>query len=249
MIKARGISKIYNGAAAVADVRLTLARGQILCFVGTNGSGRTTLLRILATQLKPTSGQLEIDGIDAIKHPFRARPKIGYIAQTQSFYDSMTVGEFLKFVAACQNEKRDKSSMLSEQPFDGLSSEMSLRSLSHGSRQKLAITAILIHKPSLLILDEPFNHLDPIAARQFRNLAKNFQAQGGTIVMACNQTAEIPGLCDEVAFMHRGKILETIQLSESRIDISDLFIDLVRRNGEEDGGVLSDGPGISSKKP
>jgi ABC-2 type transport system ATP-binding protein len=229
MIKSQGISKIYNGVAAVDEVDLTLARGQILGLVGTNGSGRSTLLRILATQLKPTSGRVEIDGIDALKHPFRARPKIGYIAQSQSFYDSMTVGEFLKFVAACQSEKRDKSSVLVEQPFEGLSPEMPLRSLSHGSRQKLALTAILIHRPSLLILDEPLNHLDPIAARQFQTLIRNFQAQGGSVVMACNRTEEIPSLCDQVAFMHRGKIRETIKLSGCSINISESFVELVTR--------------------
>jgi ABC-2 type transport system ATP-binding protein len=233
MIKAQGISKVYNGVPAVDNVDLTLARGQILGFVGTNGSGRSTLLRILATQLKPTSGRMEIDGIDALKHPFRARPKIGYIAQSQSFYDSMTVGEFLKFVAACQSEKRDKPPVLAEQPFEGLSAEMPLRSLSHGSRQKLALTAILIHKPSLLILDEPLNHLDPIAAKQFQSLVQNFQAQGGSIVMACNRTEEISALCDEVAFMHRGKILETIRLSGRGINISESFVELIKRYSAE----------------
>lgn len=229
MIKARGISKIYNGVAVVDDIDLALARGQILGLVGTNGSGRSTLLRILATQLKPTSGQIEINGIDALRHPFRARPKIGYIAQSQSLYDSMTVGEFLKFVAACQSEKRDKSSILAEQPFEGLSAEMPLRSLSHGSRQKLVLTAILIHKPSLLILDEPHNHLDPIAVGQFENLVKSFKSQGGTIIMACNRTTEIPALCDEVAFMHRGKILETMKLEGRDIDIAEIFVKLTKR--------------------
>ncbi len=212
MIKARGLTKIYSGAAALAEIDLNLARGQDLGLVGTNGSGRTTLLRILATQLKPTRGQLEIDGIDALKHPFRARPKIGYVAQSQSFYDSMNVGEFLKFVAACQNEKVDKTALLQTQPFEGLSAEMPLRNLSHGSRQKLALTAILIHKPSLLILDEPLTHLDPVAARQFHTLIKNFRLQGGTILMACNHTAEVPALCDEVAFMHEGRILQTVKI-------------------------------------
>jgi|WetSurSiteA1Bulk_404760.scaffolds.fasta_scaffold04218_2 ABC-2 type transport system ATP-binding protein len=233
MIKARQISKIYGGTAALSDVDLTLEHGQILGIVGTNGSGRTTLLRILATQLKPTSGQMEIDGIDALKHPFRARSKIGYIAQSQSFHDSMTVGEFFKFVASCQNEKLAKSSILAEQPFDGLSAEMPLRSLSHGSRQKLALTAILIHKPSLLILDEPLNHLDPIAAGQFQRLAKDFRFQGGTIAMACNRTADIPALCDEVAFMHQGRILQITKLAGLERDISEMFMELIKRDGEE----------------
>jgi ABC-2 type transport system ATP-binding protein len=233
MIKVQGISKIYNGVSALSDVNLTVAAGQVLGIVGSNGSGRTTLLRILATQLKPTAGQVHIDGIDAMKHPFRARPKIGYLAQSQSFYDSMTVGEFMKFVASCQNEKIDKSSMTEGQPFEGLSPELSLRALSHGSRQKLALTAILIHKPSLLILDEPMTHLDPIAIKQFHALVKNFQFQGGTILMACNRTGEIPALCDEVAFMHQGSILQTTRISGLNINVADMFMNLVNNKPKD----------------
>jgi ABC-2 type transport system ATP-binding protein len=240
MIRAQGLSKIYNNAAAIADIDLTVDRGKILGLVGTNGAGRTTLLRILATQLKPTSGQLEIDGINALRHPFRARPKIGYIGQTLSFYDSMNVGEFFKFVASCQNEKLDKADILSAQPFDGLNSEMLLRALSHGSRQKLALAAVLIHKPSLLILDEPMTHLDPVAVRQFHALAKSFQLQGGTIVMACNRTEDIPDLCDEVAFMHRGTILQTIKLTGLRIDIGETFVELIKKSGNDRNPISSE---------
>lgn len=247
MIKAQGISKIYHGVAAVDNVDITVVRGQVLGLVGTNGSGRSTLLRILATQLKPTSGQIEIDGIDTLKHPFRVRPKIGYIAQSQSFYDSMTVGEFLKFVAACQSEKRDRPSIFAYQPFDGLSAEMPLRSLSHGARQKLALTAITIHRPTLLILDEPHNHLDPIAIGQFEDLVQNFKAQGGTVIMACNRTTEIPALCDEVAFMHHGRILETMKLEGMRVNISEIFVDLIKGKGAGRAAVSGGPPGIPNK--
>jgi ABC-2 type transport system ATP-binding protein len=232
MILAQNITKVYNDIPALDDVSLTVAEGQVLGIVGTNGSGRSTLLRILATQLKPNSGQVEIAGINAIKHPFRARPKIGYIAQSQSFYDSMNVGEFLKFVAACQNEKLNKSEILEKQPFEGLSSELPLRALSHGCRQKLALTAVLIHKPAILILDEPMTHLDPVAVRQFHALVKNFQFQGGTIVMACNNTSELPALCDNIAFMHEGKILKTMNISGLQINVADLFLELVDKKSK-----------------
>jgi ABC-2 type transport system ATP-binding protein len=239
MIKAQGLSKIYSGVAAVADIDLTVDRGQVLGLVGTNGAGRTTLLRILATQLKPTSGQIEIDGINALRHPFRARPKIGYIGQTQSFYDSMNVGEFLKFVASCQNEKLDKAAILTAQPFDGLNAEMPLRTLSHGSRQKLALAAVLIHRPSLLILDEPMTYLDPVAVRQFHAMVKSFQLQGGTIVMACNRTEDIPDLCDVVAFMDRGRILQTIKLAGLGINIAETFVELIEKSGSDRNPISS----------
>jgi ABC-2 type transport system ATP-binding protein len=231
MIEARGLSKVYGGAAAVTDIDLTVERGRIWGLVGTNGSGRSTLLRILATQLKPTGGQIKIDGTDALKHPFRVRSKIGYIAQTQSFYDSMNVGEFFKFVASCQSEKVDAADVLAAQPFNGLSLDMPIRSLSHGSRQKLALAVILIHKPSLLILDEPMTHLDPVAVRQFHKMVKCFQLKGGTIIMACNRTEDIPDLCDDVAFMHQGRILRSMKLEGCKIDIAQTLIELTDRSG------------------
>jgi ABC-2 type transport system ATP-binding protein len=232
MINARGISKLYGGVAALASVDLTLARGRVLGLVGTNGSGRTTLLKVLATQLKPSSGQVEIDGVDIIKHPFRARPKIGYLPQSQTFYDYMTVREFLKFVMACRNEKSGAGKLAAEakQPFDGLSAEMPLRSLSHGLRQKLALTAALIPNPFLLLLDEPLNHLDPIAAVRFHQLIKNFQVQGGTVVMACNRTSDVAALCDEVAFMHQGRLLKTVRTEGLDADLAEVFRRLVEQN-------------------
>jgi ABC-2 type transport system ATP-binding protein len=225
MINARSLSKTYGNLAALTAVDLTLARGRCLGLVGTNGAGRSTLLKILATQLKPTTGKVEIDGIDIIKHPFRARPKIGYLPQSPTFYDCMTVGEFLKFVISCRSEKTAPEGITLEagRVFDGLDTEAPLRSLSHGLRQKLAITAALIPAPLLLLFDEPLSHLDPIATSQFQQTIKGFCARGGTVVMACNRIAEAAAMCDELAFVHQGRILETIRTDDPAADPAEIF--------------------------
>jgi len=242
MIKARGISKIYKDGTPLADVDLDLERGRILAIAGTNGSGRTMLLRVLATQLKPTRGRVEIDGMNAIKHPFRVRPKIGFVPQSQSFYDYMTVGEFLKFVTYCHNEsdRKQDPEIPENQPFDGLETEMPLRSLSFGLRQKLALTSVLVHKPPLLLLDEPLTHLDPIAVIQFHALVKEYRAGGGTVVMACNRASDIAALCDQVAFMHRGRILRRMQLERPDIDIYGILKELVENEDGEHTGIGSE---------
>ena len=210
MINVQGLSKTYGEMAALANVDLVVSRGRILGLVGTNGSGRSTLLKILATQLKPSAGKVEIDGIDIVKHPFRARPKIGYLPQSQSISDDMTVGEFLKFVMACRNEKAGTARISPEANpmFEGLNAGMPVRSLSYGLKQKLALTAALIPDPKLLLLDEPLTHLDPIASARFHPMIRDFQLQGGTVVMACNRAAEVATLCDEIAFFHQGRLLE-----------------------------------------
>ncbi len=241
MIKAQGVSKIYRGGTSLTDIELTLEKGRVLAIAGTNGSGRTTLLRILATQLKPNRGRIEIDGVNAIKHPFRVRPKIGFVPQSQSFYDYMTVGEFLKFVLYCNNEKDRKQnpSIPENRPFEELDDEMPLRALSFGSRQKLALTSVLLQEPPLLLLDEPLTHLDPVAAVRFHELVRDYQAGGGTVLMACNRASDIAALADQVVFMHEGRILKLMKIEQGKIDVRGILQDLIENGAGEKSGEES----------
>jgi len=238
MIKAKGLTKIYRGGTSLEDIDLTLEKGQVMALAGTNGAGRTTLLRILATQLKPNRGRLEIDGVNALKHPFRVRPKIGFVPQSQSFYDYMTVGEFLKFVLYCNSDKDRKQnpSIPEDRPFEELETDLPLRALSFGSRQKLALTSVLLQEPPLLLLDEPLTHLDPIAADRFHGLVREYQARGGTVLMACNRASDIAALCGRVTFMHAGRILKQMTLEQPDIDVRGILRDLIENwDGEKSG--------------
>ena len=230
MIKARGISKYHGRVRALADVDVTLAAGRSLGLLGTNGAGRTTLLNILATLVRPTSGHLDIDGIDALRDPFRVRPDLGFVPQVPAFHGDMTVGELLEFAAAMRAPAPGKArpSVHTEPVCDDSDWAMPLSALSAGSGQKVALAAALARGPRLLLLDEPLSHLDPMAASRVHGVLRDFHAQGGTVVMACNRAADVEALCDEVAFFHRGRLLRTMEMGRSGLDISAVFQSLVQ---------------------
>lgn len=239
MIKIRSLSKTYGRATALADVDLTVDCGKVLGLIGTNGSGRTTLLDILATLLRPTSGFVEIDGVDALKFPFEVRPKIGYIPESYGFYDHLTVGEFLEFVADCRKVKvrADKLSFFTDGAIEGLKPDTAIGLLSRGLRQQLAWAAALIHAPLVLLLDEPMSYLDPIAAARFESLLKGVRSEGGTIVLACNRIADIQTLCDEIAFLHHGRLLKVMKVESFSINPSEVLQSLIAQNGSTDSGT------------
>jgi ABC-type multidrug transport system ATPase subunit len=231
---------------ALANVAFSLARGRVLGLVGTNGSGRTTLIKILATQLKPSSGEVEIDGINSLKHPFHVRPKIGYVPQAQTFYDYMTVGEYMRFVILSRREKPGNGVRAHgpEELFGDLAADLPLRTLSPGSRQKLALNAALIHRPALLLLDEPLNSLDPLATTRFHRMITDFKVQGGTVVMASNRTWDVAALCDEVLLLHQGRLLASVNVSGPDMDLGAVFERLVRQK-QESGNEAPSAPADS----
>jgi ABC-2 type transport system ATP-binding protein len=247
MIKARGISKYHDRVQALADVDVTLGAGRILGLVGTNGAGRTTLLNILATLVRPTSGHVDIDGIDALRHPFRVRPDLGFVPQAPVFDGGTTVGELLDFAAAMRVPAPGKArpSVHTELVCDGLDPDMPLSALSAGSGQKVALAAALARGPRLLLLDEPLSHLDPMAATRVHGVIRDFHAQGGTVVMACNRVADVEALCDEVAFFHRGRLLRTMEVGGSGLDLGAVFEGLVQEASllREGGRPGRAGPG------
>ena len=232
MIKARGISKYHGRVQALSDVDVTLAAGRILGLVGTNGAGRTTLLNILATLVRPTSGHVDIDGIDALRHPFRVRPDLGFVPQAPVFDGDTTVREFLEFAAAMRVAApgNPQPSVRAESVVEGLDPDMPVSALSAGSGQKVALAAALASGPRLLLLDEPLSHLDPMAAMRVHGVIRDFHAQGGTVVMACNRLTDVEALCDEVAFFNRGRLLRTMEIGHMGLDIGAVFQSLVQED-------------------
>ncbi len=239
MIKIQGVSKVYDKITALTEIDLAIARGRIFGLTGTNGAGRTTLLNILATLLRPTSGFVEIDGVDALKSPFEVRSRIGYVPESCDSYDHLTGAEFLDFIAACRQIKPTsaKRAYFAGGLLDGLKRDKPIRLLSRGIRQQLAWAAALLHDPTVLLLDEPMNHLDPIVAASFENTLRKFRDTGGTVVMASNRPADLQALCGEVGFLHNSRLLRVMRIEGLSLNLPELLQSLVAQQRGINPGV------------
>jgi len=209
-IDARGLVKDFRGAKAVNDVSLCVDKGQVFGLVGPDGAGKSTLIRMLATTLEPTSGDAYIFGKSVISDPHDVKPRIGYMSQAFSLYGDLTVAENLRFFAELRGVPRNELASRSERllEFSGLTefTKRQAQFLSGGMKQKLALAATLISEPDLLFLDEPTTGVDPVSRREFWRIISDLHRQGITVFVATPYMDEADR-CNEIAFMTKGKII------------------------------------------
>jgi ABC-2 type transport system ATP-binding protein len=210
VIELKDLTKRYGGFAALSTVNLTVPRGVLYGLLGPNGAGKTTALRIIAGILQPSEGTVLVGGYDVQKEPERAKSRLGYIPDRPFIYEKLTGGEFLKFVAGLFGEngadvERRIDELLDVWELTAWRDEL-LESYSHGMRQKLIISSALIHRPEVIVVDEPLVGLDPKAARLLKDIFRGFVSRGGTILM-CTHTLEVAqALCDRIAIIQEGQI-------------------------------------------
>ena len=201
----------YDGVRdAVQGLTLTIKRGEVLALIGPNGAGKSTTLRILATLQCPDKGQVRWDGRDAWPARYQIRQRIGFLGDGTALYPGMTAAGYLQFFAECYGQSdRDARARVTEllQIFD-LSSKSDARvsEMSKGMRQRLSIARTLVHRPELLLLDEPADGLDPLARRQLREILRQVAGEGVGIVISSHILRELDGFCDAVAVIQKGKL-------------------------------------------
>ena len=211
MIEIANLTKHYKGLTAVNNLNLSLEAGDIFGFIGPNGAGKTTTIRMLATLLRPTSGQAYIDGIDVVNQPDLVRERIGYMPAFFGIYDDMRVWEYLDFFAAAYRlPKADRPRIID----DVLSltdlnvkKESYVEELSTGMKQRLCLAKTLIHDPKVLLLDEPASGLDPRARIEIKELFKELKAMGKTIIISSHILPELADFCNKVGIIERGELL------------------------------------------
>ena len=209
-IDARELRKEFGQVTAVDDVTLTVPRGEVFGLVGPDGAGKSTLIRMLATVLEPTSGDAFVFGNSVVSDPHAVKPRIGYMSQAFSLYGDLTVAENLRFFAELRGVHRKeleaRSARLLE--FSGLTefAKRQAQFLSGGMKQKLALAATLISEPDLLFLDEPTTGVDPVSRREFWRIISDLHRQGITVFVATPYMDEADR-CSEIAFMTQGKII------------------------------------------
>jgi ABC-2 type transport system ATP-binding protein len=209
-IRVNGLTKRFGDFVAVDNVSFEVEPGEVVGYLGPNGSGKTTTIRMLCGLLRPSAGQVQVLGVDVVRDPERVKPRIGYMSQKFALYDDLTVRENLEFYAGIYDVPRsiERQRLAEVLRLAGLDARADARAseLSGGWRQRLALGCALVHQPPLLFLDEPTSGVDPVARRQFWDLIYELAAGGTTIFVTTHYMDEAEH-CGRVGFMQQGRLL------------------------------------------
>ncbi|HOM16778.1 MAG TPA: ABC transporter ATP-binding protein [Thermoguttaceae bacterium] len=218
MIKTQDLTKVYGSLRAIDNLNLELHEGDLFGFIGPNGSGKTTTLRILATLLNPTWGEAYVAGYSIYTHAKEIRRLIGYMPDIFGVYDDMTVMEYLEFFAAAYRlrgpARRQKCEEVLQLVELGYKRDALVTSLSRGMTQRLGLARVLLHDPQVLLLDEPASGLDPRARIEIRQLLKQLRQMGKTIMVSSHILPELADICNKVGIIERGVLLVSAEVSE-----------------------------------
>ena len=236
MIQLAGLTKRYGDFTAVAGMDLSVRRGELFGLLGPNGAGKTTTLRMISGILQPTAGSVAIDGISLARDPVAAKAKLGFIPDRPFIYEKLTGTEFLRFVAGLYGQGGpdvDRRGVELLALFDLIDWKDELvESYSHGMRQKLIIASAFVHRPEVIVVDEPMVGLDPKAARLLKDLFRAYVERGNTIVMSTHTLEVAETLCDRIAIVQNGKIAAMGTMAELRTEdgydsgLEDIFLRL-----------------------
>lgn len=249
MIEIKNVSKRYGNFEAVKNVSIEIQRGEIFGFLGVNGAGKTTTIKMMTGILKPTSGTIKLGGFDILEESQAAKAITGYIPDRPYIYSKLTGREFLQFTGDLyQVEHRDLNKRMDE-----LLNKFSLwewqneliESYSHGMKQRLATAAALVHKPQVLIVDEPMVGLDPRGARLLKDAFREFSEQGMTIFLSTHSLDVAEEVADRLAIIQSGEIISRGTLAEIRNQTGDLESRLeqlfLQLTSESSGGEYTNG--------
>jgi len=210
MINASQVAKYFGGKRALGPVSIEVGKGEIAAFLGLNGVGKTTFLRIVAGDLRPSAGSLSVGGVDAIREPLRARRSVGYLPERPPVYPDMTVASFLSFAGELRGLRGADLQRRIEEVIEIVHLQevrkVLVRNLSYGYRQRVGVGQAIIHEPELLILDEPTHDLDPVQIVEMRSLISRLRERH-TILISSHNLPEISQTCDRIYVLNAGEII------------------------------------------
>ena len=220
MIRLEALTKRYGSFTAVDRISLEIPAGTLYGFLGPNGAGKTTTMRMIAGILRPTAGRIEVAGVDVVADPIRAKANLGFIPDRPFVYDKLSGAEFLRFVAALYGQdgpviERRIDELLAVFELTRWKDELT-ETYSHGMRQKLIISSALIHRPSVIVVDEPMIGLDPRSARLLKQIFRHFVDGGGTVLMSTHTLEVAEAMCDQLAIIQGGRIAASGTMAEIR---------------------------------
>lgn len=218
MLTIQNLTKTYGKYLAVNNLNLHINKGEIFGFVGPNGAGKTTTMRIVCGLLKPTRGNVLVDGIDALKNSSDVKRKIGYVPDFFGVYHNLKVMEYMEFYGSMYGMSYSDIEEISEGLLElvNLSDKKDafVDKLSRGMQQRLCVARSLIHNPDLLILDEPNSGLDPRARFEMKEVLKNLGSMGKTIIISSHILPELSELCTSIGVMERGRLITAGSVDE-----------------------------------
>ena len=208
-VKLSSVTKYYGNFKGIEDISISVQKGEVFGLLGTNGAGKTTILRIIMWLIKPTKGTISIFGTDLTN--YLDKTKIGYLQGDYSTYNGMKVRDLLYFINKIRNVNIDNSNNLCER--FSINQERKIGELSKGNKQKLGIVQAFMSNPDLLLLDEPTSGLDPMMQQEFQNLILETKESGKTIIMSSHIITEIENTCSRVAIVQEGNLITTENVS------------------------------------
>jgi ABC-2 type transport system ATP-binding protein len=219
-VELNNVTKRYDEILAVNNISLTLEPGEVFALLGPNGSGKSTTLKMLMGLLQPTSGSVKVLGIDVQKDPVAVKRQVGYVPESPDVYDFLTGIEYLDFIGDIYGiTAADKQQRITEYlkalQLEGREGDM-INSYSDGMKKKISLISAFLHRPKLLILDEPLNALDPRSARIVKDYLQSLKAQGVTTILSTHVLEIAEAVCDRIGIMYQGSILALGTMSELR---------------------------------
>ncbi len=213
MIKLRNLTKMFGPQVAVHEIDLDIPAGQLVGLLGPNSAGKSTTIKMLTGMLLPTSGTAEVGGFDVVQDPLNVKRIVGYVPETGAVFEALTGWEYLQLVAALYripegeaNERIERFGQFFDLTTDTLQDKQ-LSAYSKGMRQKVVITAALLHNPKIVFLDEPLNGLDANAALSLKTLITSLARDGITIVYCSHILDVVERICERVVIIHQGSIV------------------------------------------
>jgi ABC-2 type transport system ATP-binding protein len=250
IIDIKNLTKTYGKSRGVENVNLSVNSGEIFGFIGPNGAGKSTTIKVLLNLIFPTSGEAKIFDLDCVNDTTRIKEDLGYVPSEVRYYDNMKVKDLINYAKSFRknvdNAYVDELCKLFEVELEKNISELSL-----GNKKKVAIVQAILHKPKLLVLDEPTNGLDPLIQQKLFNSLLKLKSEGTTIFLSSHNLTEVEEFCDKVAIIKEGKIIEvksisdfahkkvkrvTVSLSEN---INDQLIAIGAENLESNGTLIT----------
>lgn len=233
-VETKGLTKRFGELRAVDNVKLDVSEGELFGLLGPNGSGKTTMIKLLTGQLRPTKGKARVLGIDVLKDPVNVREAVGIIPEQETPPSFLTAEEYLHFVGNIRKMSREDIEDKCNYWFDFLEFEdqrnVLCKDLSRGTRQKLMFAQAFIHEPKLAFIDEPLISLDPIIQRKVKDYLKDFVKSGGTIFFSTHVLEIAEEICTSIGIIDKGRIIHKgpmKDLKKKRQHLDNFFLKLV----------------------